>query len=782
MPFFQDLVELIIVPPGDLVYHLVTLFAIQLILGIALGHWNRQRQDPEAIRLLVAGVGFTLTRVLLMLIAILDRIGSLPPVTFLPPFERFLDLIVLLLGAWAFLPIAGRYTRVGVVILLVMLLWAVIAYAALAALWRSPASRGVPYNGYWHETVWETFSVAVLGLALVTSLLWRRGDWSLATCLFLLWLSGHSLQLFYPFPVGSNTAGWVRLANLAALPLVAALVYRRALSATPAYAAAETGLELIGVLEAIQRIEVSPNAEAELRVAASSIAHTLNADMVAIGLLLNTPAQKLRIVALHPPTGTVMASQEPMLLVSRHPILASAIRSTQLQRASAPVRDPSIAALYRCLGFERTGPLLVQPLLHDGTLEGILLAGNMSSQRDWTMRDEQIIQATGAALATALAFSSHRVTAEQTARLQEQLETARKEIEHLGQQLKEREAELEQQRKRAGEMATRLRLLEQAEATRESARPELSILEEEIRRLTEAHTELETQLNIWKDKAQQLEEQLAQAQTGKRADPKVISLIHELRTPATSLSNYAGLLLSESLGILGEAQRQLLQRIRVNIERMNGVLDDLLRAVTEDTVQIAEAPALVALQPLVEEVIASLASQFQERQVGVRLDIPDRLPPVHIERESLHQILRHLLYNASLCSQPGTDVHLHIRLERYRDQMSELPDYLSVSVSDTGGGIAPQDQRRIFQRFYRAENSAVPGLGDTGAGLATARAIVEMLGGRMWVESEMGVGTTFSFILPLATNTAPRGEGSSLVPDFPAEMLSVTYPEDEEEE
>jgi FOG: GAF domain len=233
-------------------------------------------------------------------------------------------------------------------------------------------------------------------------------------------------------------------------PLVAALVYRRALSAAPTSVATDTGLELIGVLEAIQRIEVSSSAEAELRVAAPSIAHTLNADMVAIGLLLNAPAQKLRVVALHPPTGTVMASQEAVLLVSRHPILANAIKSGQLQRAGAPVRDPSVVALYRHLGFEQAGPLLVQPLLHDGTLQGILLAGNMSSRRDWTMRDEQLIQATGAALAAALALSSRRVPSEQATRLQEQLETARREIEHLGQQLKEREAELEQQRNVSG--------------------------------------------------------------------------------------------------------------------------------------------------------------------------------------------------------------------------------------------------------------------------------------------------------------------------------------------
>jgi hypothetical protein len=76
MALLRELIALITVPPGDLVYHLVTLFAIQLILGIAFGHWNRHRLDPKAIRLLVTGVGFAFARALLMLVAVLDRLSS----------------------------------------------------------------------------------------------------------------------------------------------------------------------------------------------------------------------------------------------------------------------------------------------------------------------------------------------------------------------------------------------------------------------------------------------------------------------------------------------------------------------------------------------------------------------------------------------------------------------------------------------------------------------------------------------------------------------------------
>jgi signal transduction histidine kinase len=75
-------------------------------------------------------------------------------------------------------------------------------------------------------------------------------------------------------------------------------------------------------------------------------------------------------------------------------------------------------------------------------------------------------------------------------------------------------------------------------------------------------------------------------------------------------------------------------------------------------------------------------------------------------------------------------------------------------VTDTGGGIAPEDQRRVFQRLYRADNPLIAGLGETGVGMSIAKALVEAHGGRIWVESEMGVGSTISFLLPVASEGA----------------------------
>jgi signal transduction histidine kinase len=249
----------------------------------------------------------------------------------------------------------------------------------------------------------------------------------------------------------------------------------------------------------------------------------------------------------------------------------------------------------------------------------------------------------------------------------------------------------------------------------------------------------------------------------------VTSLIHELRTPMTSITGYTELMLGESVGIIGETQRQLLQRVNANIERMSGLLDDLVKVSSIDAGQDVLAPEPVDLVNIIENAIMSLAVQFSERDLNVQMDMPSELPSIQADPDSLYQIVLRLLSNACQCSAPGTDVTVHARLEEYDTQMDGLPDYLFMSVTDTGGGIAPQDQQRVFQRLYRADNPLIEGVGDTGVGLSIAKALVEMQGGRIWAESEAGIGSTFSFILPLSPED---GDGSasrypSLTP-FPA--------------
>jgi len=952
--FVKDFLELITAPNGSLVYHLVALFAIYLILGIAFGHWNRHRRDPAAIRLLVAGIGLALARMLLMLVAVLDLVGLVSPNVFLPPLERFLDFAILLLAAWAFLPILEQHARLGVALLLLTLLASVGVYAAFASLWPQAEAQFITYNGYWQETAWELADIAILTMALLAGLIWRRGDWSLVVCTFAVWLAGHILQFVFPaFPLDrSHTAGWVRAANLVALPLLASLAYRRALSAPPS-AGGDTALELIGILRAARRIETTHDVEAALGLAASAIARALRADMVAIGFPVTEPPKVVRIVALHPPTGLMLAQQELELRASSYPLLATALETARLQRAHAARKDPSIAALYGSLGFERSGPLLIQPLTDGETMPGVMLLGNPVSQRRWTPRDEQAVQAMSAAIAASLVNARRRETYDRGAELQKALGEANR----LAQRATELESELESQRQRAGELATRLRLQEHETVAQSQTATETAIWQAEIHELAEARSALETELAEWKRKAKQLAhskddlqiqlaqvqaelrnaqlqeqpstewkekaeqlaqsrddlqnklaqvqtriqeaqsqaaalaewkekaEQLAQsrddlqnqliqvktelyemrgqavmlasteqpagsrlggtllgdergniimvsqgaqhligqhrsvlvgtplhalfdeplwsqaidnllreeAQTGEAVSvtlelnkqmvlaeltrlpgvtgvpgvlavmlypeeekaaiqtEMVASLINELRTPMTSITGYTDLLLGETVGILGEMQRQFLLRVQANIERMGRLLNDLIRITTIDTGQVLLSPEPVDIVSVVEDVIMSLSVEISERALTVQLDMPPALPPVQADRDSLYQIVLNLLSNASQCSKSETEILVSASLEEHDDQITGLPDYLLVSIADTGGGISPEDQRRVFQRLYRADNPLINGLGETGVGLSIAKTLVEANGGRIWVESEMGAGSTFSFILPLSS-------------------------------
>ncbi|MGD1994612.1 MAG: ATP-binding protein, partial [Anaerolineae bacterium] len=234
----------------------------------------------------------------------------------------------------------------------------------------------------------------------------------------------------------------------------------------------------------------------------------------------------------------------------------------------------------------------------------------------------------------------------------------------------------------------------------------------------------------------------------------VASLANDLRTPMTSIVGYTDLLLGESVGILGEMQRKFLHRVRANIERMGSLLNDVIEVTSMDTQRIELSPAPIDLVSVVEEAIMGLSTRFRERELSIQLDMELELPPVRSDRDALYQIMLHLLSNACQCSEQGTEVIVAGHLEEAEEE--GLPPYIRVSVTDTGGGIDPDDYPRVFHRFYRADRPLISGLGETGVGMSLAKTLVEAHGGRIWVESNMGVGSTFSFILPVS-GPEPKG-------------------------
>jgi signal transduction histidine kinase len=225
----------------------------------------------------------------------------------------------------------------------------------------------------------------------------------------------------------------------------------------------------------------------------------------------------------------------------------------------------------------------------------------------------------------------------------------------------------------------------------------------------------------------------------------IASIAQELRQPLSSIVGYTDLLLGESVGILGALQRKFLERVRNSTTRMNTLIDNLIRIAELDEAGYTATRKPVDLSGVIDDAIGQLRTQLQEKRIAMRVDLPEQLPELNTDRDALQQILYHLLQNAD----SATPAEGAITLRAVIDSQKDLGDFVLIQVSDSGGGIPDDDLPRVFSRVYRASNPVIPGVGDTGVGLTIAETLTQALGGRIWVESEAGLGATFSVLLPL---------------------------------
>ncbi|HIE39641.1 MAG TPA: hypothetical protein EYP77_11360, partial [Anaerolineae bacterium] len=298
MPTLQEVLNLVLTPPGDLYYHLALLFTLQILLAVAWGHWTRTGHRPDAGRLLGAAGGLLSTRVILVLGSVVAGSGAAPPAALLPPLERALDLCLIPFSAWAFLPILRQYSRLGIGLLGGILLTTGLTYAYFAATWPPVEAAGIAYNTYWQAQVWGAFSLLLAAAALLALLVWPRPGLGLLAGALLAWLGGHLAQLLIP-PLAPHLAGSTRLANLIAVPLMTGLAFQEALRWSPAPSPTSPSTAAARLLEMARRIERAHDVESALATALPEIAHHLGVDMAAVGLPAVGPSPGVRIVAIH---------------------------------------------------------------------------------------------------------------------------------------------------------------------------------------------------------------------------------------------------------------------------------------------------------------------------------------------------------------------------------------------------------------------------------------------------------------------------------------------------
>jgi len=234
-----------------------------------------------------------------------------------------------------------------------------------------------------------------------------------------------------------------------------------------------------------------------------------------------------------------------------------------------------------------------------------------------------------------------------------------------------------------------------------------------------------------------------------RAKTEFVSMVsHELRTPMTSIKGYADLLLAGVAGIFTEEQRNFVSIIKKNADRMAALVNDLLNISRIESGLMMLSPRPMGVEGVVNQVTEALQARLAEKEARLEKRLPRALPPVMADPDRVAQVLTNLIVNACQYTPNGGDIVLSANV---------WDDEVRISVSDTGIGISREDQRKVFDRFFRSEDPVVQETPGTGLGLSIVKSLVEMHGGRVWVESELGKGSTFTFTLPVA-----RGGDSEL--------------------
>jgi signal transduction histidine kinase len=230
------------------------------------------------------------------------------------------------------------------------------------------------------------------------------------------------------------------------------------------------------------------------------------------------------------------------------------------------------------------------------------------------------------------------------------------------------------------------------------------------------------------------------------------TISHELRTPLAPIIGYVEMLLSGRPGPLTDRQRNHLSVVEQAVQRLQGLIEDLLAFVQMEQGELVVQVRPFAIGPLLEERARLITSRATEKGLMVEVAVPADLPDVLLDAKQIGRAVFLMLDNALKFTSQGGRITLGAKAHVAPDDAPSgwRHGYVEVSLSDTGIGIPEDKISRIFDKFFQVDASATRSFGGTGLGLALVKQIMEAHGTRVAVESTPGVGSTFRFHLPIA--------------------------------
>lgn len=772
-------------PQGSTFYALIV-----LLLLSAASLWLQRRAQPGRLsRPIALALGILMgLRLLEVAVFAMAWGGNADAARAMAPFERSLHLLGLISAAWLWTRPTGEENRQDSIFGLV-LLGSLVLGIALHVSWLSDNLATFNYTNL--DYIWSISCGVVLLFAFYQLV---RARQTLGLVFLTILMIGQVVHLFLaePFgnmPLATEAATLLGLLLLFLVPVGPAGVEppTEALEATETETTPETDLEAEGKLaadtfnyeslSAAFRDRETPQSADQL---SRRLANEFGADICAIA---NHDGTDLNLFA-----GYNILRETPVepgsLPLAELPEISAALRTGEPVRLSADERLMELGTLSQAFRLSFQASLLFVPIANTNT--AILM---LSLEKNWQLEDETLLQRRSTEIYETLDSLSGVKAGEATengeplwegpARVQSPSLDVREQLELLEAENERYREDIERLLAHIDELKSAAPAADSQPAVQSNELVQALQLENERLKssLASAHeaaparseTDVDTkqakeELRLAMEEVARLHEDLAAAQrealaagvsaVGETAGGAglgagqmevIASIAQELRQPLSSIVGYTDLLLGESVGILGALQRKFLERVRNSTLRMNTLIDNLIRIAELDEAGYSATRKPVDLSGVIDDAIGQLRTQLQEKRIAMRVDLPEKLPELNTDRDALQQILYHLLQNAD----SATPAEGAITLRAFIDSQKDLGNFVLIQVSDSGGGIPDEDLPRVFSRVYRASNPVIPGVGDTGVGLTIAETLTQALGGRIWVESQAGVGATFSVLLPL---------------------------------
>ncbi|MEW6008552.1 MAG: ATP-binding protein [Candidatus Omnitrophota bacterium] len=229
----------------------------------------------------------------------------------------------------------------------------------------------------------------------------------------------------------------------------------------------------------------------------------------------------------------------------------------------------------------------------------------------------------------------------------------------------------------------------------------------------------------------------------------VSNVSHELGTPLATCRYFTSLMLKESAGPVSQQQREYLQLMDSNIERLTRLINNLLSLSRIEAGRFELRRSMVNVANLSKEVLRTFEGQLSEKQINIEDKIPQNVPEVYADSERIIEVFTNLIGNAIKFSPKNSVISLNAATITKELSAGGERRYLLSSVSDTGKGIAASDLDKIFNKFEQLKTDLPQRERGTGLGLAICKEIVKLHKGDIWAESELGKGSTFFFALPI---------------------------------